>query len=103
MQNQSKILQVECVTSNSLLQAVSDLLDHKFSVLKGSSATKEADPFITRQDVAELFKISLPTVHAWMNAGILIPYKIGNKTRFLLSEVKAAAVQGGSKREVSHV
>ncbi|MHA4810461.1 helix-turn-helix domain-containing protein [Flavitalea flava] len=103
MQNQSKILHVESVTSNSLLDALSDLLDQKFSKFNGSSTPKNPDAFITRQDVADLFKISLPTVHSWMNVGILTPYKIGNKTRFLLSEVKAAAVLAGGKREVSHV
>lgn len=102
MQMQSKLLQVENVNSQTLLQAVGDLLDLKISPLKGSATPKETDPFITRQDVADLFKISLPTVHAWMNAGILTPYKIGNKTRFLLSEVKAAAVPVGSKKEVNH-
>lgn len=59
-------------------------------------ATIKDDLFITRLDVAEMFHITLPTVHAWANAGILKPYKIGNKTRFLKSEVKAAAI-GGKK------
>ena len=103
MQMQSKLLQVESVSSQTLLQAVSDLLDLKISALKGSATPKDTDPYLTRQEVADLFKISLPTVHAWMNTGILTPYKIGNKTRFLLSEVKAAAVNNGSKKEVAHV
>lgn len=99
MQNQSRILQVEHVSSNALLQALGDMLDQKLSTYKGLPVLKETDPFITRQDVADLYKISLPTVHAWMNAGILTPYKIGNKTRFLFSEVKAAAVNVSPKRE----
>ena len=102
MKTNTQILEVENINSQALLQAVSDLLDQKISALKGSTVPKETDPFITRQDVADLFKISLPTVHAWMNAGILTPYKIGNKTRFRLSEVKAAAINIGGKRGAEH-
>lgn len=102
-QQNQRILQVECISSNQLLNAVSDLMDEKLAKMQSSQTPPEDSSFITRQDVADLFRISLPTVHAWMNAGILTPYKIGNKTRFILREVKAAAVHMGSKREVSHV
>lgn len=87
------LLQVEAVTSNGLVteveKAVSKLLDAKLEMLK---PLPNEDPFITRQDVADMYRITLPTVHSWINAGILKPYKIGKKTRFLLSEVKAAAI-----------
>ncbi|MGZ4095762.1 MAG: helix-turn-helix domain-containing protein [Bacteroidia bacterium] len=46
--------------------------------------------------------MTLPTVHRWVHAGILKPYKIGNKTRFLLSEVKAAVTNPGRKMEVEN-
>lgn len=84
------MLQVESITGNALLTAVSDLLDSKFQQLQNQTPEPESSTYITRQDVAAMFKITLPTVHAWINAGILKAYKIGNKTRFLLSEVKAA-------------
>jgi excisionase family DNA binding protein len=92
------LLQVEVITSDALVMEVekrlSKLLDAKLSKL---SPPANEDPFITRQDVADMFNITLPTVHSWINAKILTPYKIGNKTRFLKSEVKAAAQKGVSK------
>lgn len=94
---QKAILQVESITGNDLLNAVSDLLDSKLKKLHPPTTPPETT-YITRQDVANMFKITLPTVHSWINAGILRAYKIGNKTRFLLSEVKAAA----ATKEVSH-
>ena len=95
----SKTLQVESITSTDLLTAVSQLLDTKLQHYQSKEPTA-ADAYITRQDVAAMFKITLPTVHAWINAKILTPYKIGNRTRFKLSEVKAAAVNGNGKKGV---
>lgn len=51
------------------------------------------DIWMTRQEVAKMFGISLPTVHAWMTAGIIKPYKLGTKTRFKRAEVMAAPKQ----------
>jgi len=100
---QKKIIQVELTTGNDLVlemaERFSKILDEKF--LKLQPPVNE-DPFITRQDVAEIFRITVQTVHAWMHAGILKPYKIGNKTRFLLSEVKAAAIKTGSKKGLAN-
>lgn len=91
------ILEVESISGNDLLKAVSDMLDTKLQSLKTATPPPPETTYITRQDVASMFKITLPTVHAWINAGILKAYKIGNKTRFLLSEVKAAATQTRGK------
>lgn len=100
MNVKGQILQVEQISSNTLLNEVERLLDKKLAAITSPPAS-ETDEFITRQNVADMFKISLPTVHAWMNAGILKPYKIANKTRFLRSEVVAAA-KDISKKEVGH-
>jgi excisionase family DNA binding protein len=87
---QKKMLQVESINSNELLNEVSKMLDVKLSKFNTPTAP-DKDSYITRQQVAEMFSITLPTVHAWIKAKILTPYKIGNKTRFILSEVKASA------------
>jgi hypothetical protein len=59
----------------------------------------EPETFMTRQEVADLYKITIPTTYAWEKVGIFKPYKIANKTRFLRSEVLTAAkdisVKGG--------
>jgi excisionase family DNA binding protein len=93
-------LQIESITSEAFAMDMekrfSRIIDAK--LLKLNPPEKE-DKFITRQEVADLFNITLPTVHNLMNAKILKPYKVGHKTRFLFSEVKAAAINTG--REVS--
>ena len=92
-----KRLSVEEITKDELLDAISKMLDEKLAK-KADAQLPEKDVFITRQQVAEMFTITLVTVHAWVNVGILTPYKIGNKTRFLLREVVASAVP--SKKEI---
>jgi excisionase family DNA binding protein len=57
----------------------------------------DKDRFITRQEVADMFNVTLSTVGSWINCGILKPYKVRKNIRFLLSEVKAAATKKGSK------
>jgi len=100
---QKKFLQIESITSNDLItemaKEVSKIIDAKIQKLH---PTTTEDTFITRQEVAEMFSINLSTVHVWMNTNILKPYKIGNKTRFLLSEVKAAAIKTGAKKELTN-
>jgi predicted DNA-binding transcriptional regulator AlpA len=86
---QTKLIQIENLESTVLLGLFNDLNKRLDQLTPAIADNNEV--FITRHEVAELFKISLPTVHAWMNAGILKPYKIANKTRFLRSEVVAAA------------
>ena len=92
---QKTFLQIESISSEALIKEFSKILNARF--LKVEPQPNE-DTFITRQAVADIYEISLVTVHNWMNCGILKAYKIGNKTRFLLSEVKAAAINNGGKK-----
>lgn len=43
--------------------------------------------FLTRKETAELFKVSLVTIHEWQNSGILKVYKMGRKSFFKYSEL----------------
>ena len=60
-----------------------------------TAATDTTTEYITRRDVAKLFKISLVTVHDWTKKSILQAYKIGNKVYYKQSEVQAALVKKG--------
>lgn len=42
---------------------------------------------MTRKEVADLFSVSLVTLHDWVNSGIIKPYKVGNRTFFKRSEL----------------
>jgi hypothetical protein len=100
---QKTYLQVESITSEALVveleKRFSKIIDSKLSKLQPPTAE---DRYISRQEVADMFSITLASVHNLMNAGVLKPYKIGHKTRFLLSETKAAAINTGRKLEVAN-
>jgi hypothetical protein len=100
---QKTILQIENVTSNDLIagltREMAKVIDAKIAKLQPPI---ENDPFISRKEIAEMYNVTVQTVHNWTKAGILNPYKIGIFTRYRLSEVKAAAVNVGSKKELSN-
>lgn len=47
--------------------------------------------YYSREEVAEKFKVSLPTVHSWVNSGRITALKIGGRTLFDADEVDNAA------------
>ncbi|MCB0743557.1 MAG: helix-turn-helix domain-containing protein [Ignavibacteriae bacterium] len=71
--------------------ALANLIDEKIKAqlleLKQNFQPREPDEFMSRNETAELLKISLTALHDWMNKGILKPYKMGNKTYFSRKEV----------------
>lgn len=86
-----KSVQVEQISYKDLLQSFENIVTEKVNeALKNQPTNRPTPEFLSREDVAKLFGVTLPTVHAWANAGILIPYKIGAKTRFKRSEVLAS-------------
>ncbi|OKL40280.1 helix-turn-helix domain-containing protein [Pontibacter flavimaris] len=87
-----KITQIENLEAKSLLERLRSI-ESKLEELISASKPGEPTEYLTRQEVAELFKVSLPTVHSWTNKGLIKSYKIANKTRFKRSEVEAAAVE----------
>ncbi len=48
--------------------------------------------YLTRKEVAERLCITLPTVHSWINKGILNPYRIGNRVLFKSDELDKSLV-----------
>lgn len=82
--NTLKTIQIEQIEYSVL---VSDIKKIVLNALQDKQSETHTTDFITRKQVCELFNISLPTVHNWIKAGILKPYKIGNQTRFKYTDV----------------
>lgn len=78
-------IQILQVTPIDLVNLISESV--KKELIDFSNQSKEKPPideneFLTRKETAELFKVSLPTIHDWTNNGILKPYKLGNRTYY---------------------
>ncbi len=70
---------------NKLTEDVSELRKNQISQLE--------DELLTRQEVANLLKIDLSTLHHWTKSGILIKYGIGKRVYYKKSEVNKAIVE----------
>ncbi len=51
----------------------------------------EPEPdYLTRKDVAAIYGVTLPTLHEWTKSGKVPAKRIGNRVRYLRSDVYAA-------------
>lgn len=48
---------------------------------------KQPNEYLTRQEVAELFKVDISTIHNWCKKGRLKPYGIGARVYFLRADI----------------
>lgn len=92
------VLQIESIEATDLITRL-DRMESAIVALSETSTTSappEAAPgYITRREVATLFKISLVTVHDWTRKGLLQAYKIGNRVYYKRAEVEAALTKKG--------
>jgi excisionase family DNA binding protein len=56
----------------------------------GNTLPKYQSDYLTRSDVASLFKISLVTVYQWTQSGVLRAYRLGSRVYFKRSEIEAS-------------
>lgn len=76
------------------ITTLAEKLDTLTNVLSGKETKAEtsadqSEKFLTRGEVAELLKITLPTLHDWTKKGLLKAYRIGNRIRYKEAEVMA--------------
>jgi len=62
------------------------------------SLSGEETTVLTRTEIARLFHVTLPTIHAWMNAGILPFHRMGGRVYFKKAEVLKAMKEAKVRR-----
>lgn len=67
--------------------------------LTSKEINSEDEVLLKRSEVAELCKVSLPTIHSWMNSGVIPFYRIGSRTYFKKREVIHAMKQVKVRRK----
>ena len=76
-------------TTDDLQEMISSSV--RSAVRSALNETKEESPkYCTRKELCSIFKVSMPTIHNWINKGLLLPHKIGSRTYFDFSEVQQA-------------
>lgn len=66
--------------------------------LKANFQPKQPTEYLTRNEVSELLKCDLSTLHNWVKKGKINPYGIGNRIYFKRSEIENAIVNLGKKK-----
>lgn len=79
---------------NTLFQG----LQTQLSEIKQSFEPKKPTEYITRNELAELLKCDLSTIHNWTKKGKLIPYGIGNRVYYKRSEIEAVLLPFGKNK-----
>lgn len=84
--------QVLCIGTSptELASLIADGISKHIENLNRFNPSSERDSpkeIMTRKEVAELFSVSLVTLHDWANSGIIKPYKVGNRTYYKRSEL----------------
>jgi excisionase family DNA binding protein len=74
-------------------------LQNQLNELKQNFAPKAPVEYLTRAEVAEMFKCDLSTVHNWTKKGKLKPYGIGNRVYYKRNEVEAVLRPLGNNLE----
>ncbi len=70
-------------------------LQNQLTELKKNFQPKIPTEYLTRNELAELLKCDLSTIHNWTKKGKLFPYGIGNRVYYKRSEVEAVLLPFG--------
>jgi predicted DNA-binding transcriptional regulator AlpA len=85
--------QVQNLSAEFILSEFAAIRSQLQMLLEHAMPRENKDEYLTREEVADILKVSKVTVWQWSKPtlGILKPHRLGNKVRYLRSEVMAAA------------
>ena len=87
-------LQLISITPEQLESKILQGVQSQLQELKSSFQPKEPTEYLTRQEVSELLKVNLSTVHNWTKNGTLVSYGIGgSRIYYKRAEVEEALVK----------
>ncbi len=81
-----KILEIDNINGGELHERF-DRLESKFTDILSWIKRNPETKLLTRKQVCEMLGISLVTLSAWCDRGVIPSYKVGNSVRFKESEV----------------
>jgi len=73
-------------------------LQKQLTDIKQNFEPKTPTEYITRNELAELLKCDLSTIHNWTKKGKLIPYGIGNRVYYKRAEIEAVLLPFGKNK-----
>ncbi len=77
-------------------------LRNQLTELRQSFEPKKPTEYLTRNEVAEMLKCDLSTIHNWTKKGKLIPYGIGNRVYYRRDQVESSLRPFGKSQEAEN-
>ena len=90
---QTKVTQVFGITPEELKASIVNDVRAELSQLAANFQAPDPEEYITRQEAAEILKVSIITLSDWNKKGILNPYRLGTLVRYKRSELDKALIQ----------
>lgn len=83
-----KSILIENIDVEILNEIISKSVERQFNRLKQEFyVEKEKEKLLSREETADLLKISLPTLLDWRKKGIVKPYKLGKRVYYKRHEI----------------
>ncbi len=89
---QTSITQLHNLEPQQIINPLTEL-KKQIEDLKKHLQPKIPNEYLTRNEVAEMLKINLSTVHNWTRNKTLVAYSIGSRIYFKRSEVENAIIK----------
>lgn len=72
---------------------IGDVIDEKLTQLTQREKPQSKTNYLDRKEVAELLKVSLPTLNEWSKLGIVQSYRIGKRILYKQDEIISSVQQ----------
>ena len=95
---QSKITQLFGVSPEEFKESILTEVRTELKSLALNFQPITPSEYLTRQETADLLKVSLVTLSDWNKKKILNPYRLGNLIRYKRSEIEQALICINAKR-----
>ncbi len=81
------------ITPEELQESILNGVQEQISLLKAEFQPKEPTEYLTRNEVAQLLKVDLSTVHNWTKKGKIKAYGLGNRVYYKRHELNQSLIQ----------
>lgn len=80
------------ITPEEFQESILNGVQEQISLLKAEFQPKESTEYLTRNEVAQLLKVDLSTVHNWTKKGKIKAYGLGNRVYYKRHELNQSLI-----------
>lgn len=96
---QSKMTQVFGISPEEFKESIINDVREELKAITLNFQPSTPPEYLTRQEVADILKVSLVTLSDWNKKKILNPYRLGNLIRYKRAEIEQALISINSKKQ----